>query len=355
MNKLFLLLLATLINLLAFGQTDSIRNQSVVDMIDLGFSEEVILTKIKTSDCLFDTSIEALKVLKDKGISDSIIVAIMNYETIIAQEPGTDSTFMEEKRIGIYVHDKSGVKKILPTVFSGSKTNTLGSALSYGLASSSIKSVLNNAQSVNTVNVNAPEFLFFFVSQENQSSFGLGLNNWWFFSATSPSQFMLVKLESRGRKREVKIGSVNIYSGVDIGVDEESVISFDILPINDYTFKVVPKDPLVNGEYCFIYQGSSTFGGYTNQSVFDFSIQAEKVNTKFNVGDTVWVLLEGKPKRCDVAEIELKKDGVYYTLYPHFSSKTLKLLESECYSSKQDLIDLLRSDTIKKDNAEKSK
>lgn len=269
MKKVICLFLLLLNVGIVFGQDERITNQSVLDMVEMGFSEDVILTKIKTSDTDFNTELDDLKALKTKGISDAIIMAIMNTKKGNDESSNTAS----ENKVGLYYENNGEQKKILPTVFSGTKTNTLGAAFSYGIASAGIKSILNNAESTNVVNDNNPLFWFYFSTQKNESAFTVGANNWWFFSATSPNEFVLVKLEKKKKKRELKTGSVNVYSGSNIGVNEKQIIPFDIEIVNDYKFKVTPKTPLEDGEYCFFYQGTIPQGGFTNQSVFDFSIQ----------------------------------------------------------------------------------
>lgn len=250
------------------AQSEKMTNQSILDMIEMGFSDEVILTKIQTSEIDFDTSIEALKSLKAKGVSDSIIMAIMNGN----KKQADANEEIAANKTGIYIYQDGEYTKILPTVFSGTKTNTLGSAFSYGIASAKIKSVMNNAHSTNIVNTSTPEFWFYFAVKDNDS-FTMGASNWWFGSATSPNEFALAKLNVKKNKRELVTGKVNVYSGSSIGVDDKNAIPFSIEIINDYTFKVVPKEPLAAGEYCFFYQGTIPQGGFTNQSVFDFSVQ----------------------------------------------------------------------------------
>ena len=90
--------------------------------------------------------------------------------------------------------------------------------------------------------------------------------------ASSPNEFALVRLTTKKGRRELETGSVNLYAGTSIGVDEKNHIQIDIEKIDDYTFKVKPRYFLNTGEYCFYYQGSIPQGGYNNQSVFDFSI-----------------------------------------------------------------------------------
>lgn len=256
----------------ANAQNEVLTNQSVIDMIGLGFSEELVITKIKNSECDFDTNIESLKTLKEKGVSENIMAIMIkgNPQNIPGVTEIKDAVVETGEKIGIYINQNGELSKIYPAVFSGTKTNTLGAAFSYGLANSTIKATLNNPYSNNLATTNRPEFIFFF--PKNSYGNTNAHANWWFFSATSPNEFVLAKLDVKGSKRELKTGTVNLYAGTSIGVDENSIIAFDVYNIDEYTFKVVPSEPLPVGEYCFFYQGVIPSGG-TNQSVFDFSIE----------------------------------------------------------------------------------
>lgn len=66
MKKTLVLLLTLLMCLEIHAQTETLTNQSILDMIELGFSEDIIVAKIQNSNNNFDTSIEALKRLKRK-------------------------------------------------------------------------------------------------------------------------------------------------------------------------------------------------------------------------------------------------------------------------------------------------
>ena len=296
MSKLYILILYIIVCAgTLFAQSEILTNKSVLDMIELGFSEDVILTKIKTTQTDFDTSIDALKLLKEKSVSDNIIVAMMNGNQMNTSG-NTDVEVAEEEntidRIGIYINQNGELLKIYPSVFSGTKTNTLGAAFSYGLANSTIKATLNNSYSNNLITSSRPEFIFFFPKYSDEAANTRA--NWWFFSASSPNEFVLAKLDVKGSKRELRTGTVNLYSGTNIGVDEDYVLAFDVYNIDEYTFKVIPSEPLPEGEYCFFYQGIIPNGG-SNQSVFDFSIsqsdskkKAMKKSKKIRYQDDVY-------------------------------------------------------------------
>lgn len=54
-----------------------LTNNDVVDMVKAGLSEDVILAKIKNSKCEFNTSSEYLIKLKENGVSDKLITAMI--------------------------------------------------------------------------------------------------------------------------------------------------------------------------------------------------------------------------------------------------------------------------------------
>jgi hypothetical protein len=55
----------------------SLTNSDVVGLVNAGISAEVIIAKIKTASCSFDTSPTALKELKDAGVPDNVILAMV--------------------------------------------------------------------------------------------------------------------------------------------------------------------------------------------------------------------------------------------------------------------------------------
>lgn len=54
-----------------------LTNSDVVGMVKAGIGAEIVVAKIKTASCSFDTSPAALKELKDAGIPDSVILAMV--------------------------------------------------------------------------------------------------------------------------------------------------------------------------------------------------------------------------------------------------------------------------------------
>lgn len=339
MRRILGVLLGLICSVMVYAQEEVLTNQSILDMMELGFTSDVIVGKIETTKSSFNTTVDALKTLKEKGVGNDIIIAMMRSNKVENDKKEVSKV----KKTGIFVKVGEELKKIYPTVFSGSKTNTLGAALSYGLADAKIKSTLSGEHSQNIVSSNSPEFYFHFdISQTSELS--LRATNWWFSVASSPNEFVLVKLKSKGKKREMEIGKVNLYAGNSIGVDEKNVIKFDIEHLSDTEFKVTPAWFLEPGEYCFYYQGIVPVGGYSNQAVFDFSIpddlELAKVKGIYKKGAYVWILKEGEPKQFLIEECREGKDGLYYGLRKVNSTSfeaDFFVKESDCYKTKKEL------------------
>jgi hypothetical protein len=75
---IFLLILGIApLRLAAQGKT-ALTNQDIVDLVKTGLSPDIISAKIRNSQCQFDTSASGLKGLKDAGVPDSVIVAMVD-------------------------------------------------------------------------------------------------------------------------------------------------------------------------------------------------------------------------------------------------------------------------------------
>jgi len=55
----------------------SLTNNDVVGMVKAGIGADIIVAKIKTATCSFDTSAAALKEVKDAGVPDSVVLAMV--------------------------------------------------------------------------------------------------------------------------------------------------------------------------------------------------------------------------------------------------------------------------------------
>lgn len=257
MKKTILLGLLLFSCIFSFAQ-EKMTNQSILDLMDLGFGSEVIKAKINSSQTNFDTSMDQLKALKEKGVSSDILALMIDKSSVAVE-------------CGVFYSKNDKLVKIEPSVFSGTKTSALGAAMTYGIASAKVKSYINNATSVNKADSINLTFIFQFDTKNKND---LGSGNWWFKAASSPNEFALTQLKQKRDSRELVTGKISgITASTQMGIDSKESIKFTIEDLGNGRYKVTPNRILGAGEYCFFYQGTIPMGGYNNQSIFDFSIQ----------------------------------------------------------------------------------
>lgn len=69
----------------------TLTNRDVLEMLKAGLGQEIIIAKIKSSDCAFDTSPETLKALKAANVPESIILEMVQSPTMKRQKQDGDS------------------------------------------------------------------------------------------------------------------------------------------------------------------------------------------------------------------------------------------------------------------------
>jgi hypothetical protein len=74
--KRILLIVLIFTTTLTFAQ-EKITNQSIIELVELGFDGDLIITKIQNSNCDFDTSISELKKLKKSNVPKAVIKLMM--------------------------------------------------------------------------------------------------------------------------------------------------------------------------------------------------------------------------------------------------------------------------------------
>jgi hypothetical protein len=266
---------------------DALNNSVVIDMKQMGLGDGVIVEKIKTSTCNFDTSLAGLKQLKAAGVSDAVITAMLSTHgptaapaaaTASAAPAAVHSTDPNDPaaphEAGIWLYDETGGKRKMtqlePSVYSQGRSGSMV-FMGWG-ATVKQQAVIRSSHAVMSTTNRSPAFYFYFEHTEAGLSDSHG--------ATSPNEYILAQFEvaDKDNQRRLVIGSMNAYAGGTSGADAQSVRSFGFDKISPGVYKVTTKDSLTNGEYGFFYGGTST-GGYgifapnaTGGKVFDFGV-----------------------------------------------------------------------------------
>ena len=166
---------------------------------------------------------------------------------------------------------------IYPEKFSESKTDYLGTALTYGLAGGGTKSYLNNQSSKTKIDIDNQEFILQITKNvdlagNTQSNIAL---QQFFSTVQSPQDFALIrfKIKKTTEQRWIKTGSVNLLEGYTFAINSKEYLDFDWEELPDLRgFKI--QTELTSGEYAFVFIGTSA---YSQNAIYTFSIEGESI------------------------------------------------------------------------------
>lgn len=270
-----------------------LTNVKIVEMVRLGLDDEIIVEKIRQSECRCDTDTTALGKLKTAKVSKAIIMAMLEASSDKDFSPSPNNKSYSESNAndspktvpnnasksngasskalsqmsepGIYLFEDGRATAIEPTIYSGTKASFLGSALTYGIKKAKIRAVVRGKSANMQVKSARPEFYFIFSREYGNS--GAVMSGFAGFAATSPAEFVMIVMKQKDNSREAVLGEVGI-TGASTGAPDKFIREYSFEKIKPGVYKVVPKTDLIAGEYCFYYAGA---GGAASK-VFDFSL-----------------------------------------------------------------------------------
>jgi hypothetical protein len=284
--------------------TNAITNQDILRMVQAGLGESVVLATIRTAPATrFDLSPDGLIALKKGGVSDAIVAVMIDPKAVpvpstpaVAPALFTPAPVDTRARVdsataspeiprdpGIYLdkgrdgtHDLTALE---PTVFSQGKTGGMfTSALTYGVKKVKMKAVTRGSAAGFHVTQRQPTFYFYFEAK------GSGLGNTggfsgWLAGATSPNEFVLARMTSTSKDRELVVGEWGAFGG-NSGTRSKDTVDLQIEKLTGGVYRVRPAAALDPGEYCFFYAGGvsalGALGGGNAGKLFDFGIYDEK-------------------------------------------------------------------------------
>ncbi|MCB0783815.1 MAG: hypothetical protein KDC02_06215 [Flavobacteriales bacterium] len=235
-----------------------LTNSDIVQLVKLGMSDDLILAKIEGSSNDFDMSTSMLVALKQDGVSDQVMAAMMKAASDDTKKVVDLNDPLSPHRPGIYYkNDQGELVEMLPSAVSDTKQRG-------GFGKISFIYKLDGARSRTNVK-RTPVFYFYFSTQDTEfkdpdvSGFG---------QVMSPQEFALVRLREKGDTRELVFSGPNIVS---MSIDDDAKVTFEMEQLTNGVFKVTP-DALPVGEYCFLHSGVTTYYWYM-QRVFDFGVE----------------------------------------------------------------------------------
>jgi hypothetical protein len=297
-NKLAIALFLTVSffasNSKVFGQGDILDNKTIISLVKRDLDEDIIISKINTTTCIFDVTPESLISLKDSGVSEKII------KTMISKSSNSSSKLTGNKEIddllskledsGIYFKDSetgeltkldatptTGLKSKAPVTAFGSYKQTLqvaGARANYSVDQNTIfylyfdasKNSLNRSKNNDDQSVDGSIFSFLSKNPE----------------AVSPNDFLIIKCSLRGKNREFLAGSRSAFGGQS-GISGNQIIDFQYKKIAKNLYRLNFPDGLKAGQYLFYYAGNSQnsqnpylIAAQGTIKVFDFGVVKSK-------------------------------------------------------------------------------
>lgn len=270
----------------AFAQ-DEMTNDEVISLTKAGLSSSIIVGKIKTSKTSFDMSTDALIKLKQAGVGDDVVGAMLEAKSGKSVGGATSSSTgaaevtasgdpndpMSKHGYGIYLYEeKDGSRKMTRLNPNVSAQNRTGGAFTasmtpFGLGKIKTKTNLPGRNATMQINSTDPVFYFYLDTSSGGMNTSSGI-------PSTPNEFTLVRFNQRSDNREVTIAKSNSWGGKG-GLSDEYVVGLKAEDLGNGTFKVTATAPLKKGEYGFMLlnSGNANSAAGVGSKFFDFGVQ----------------------------------------------------------------------------------
>lgn len=193
-----------------------------------------------------------------------LIISALAWINANAQFSDADITPMSTN-VGIRIISANDTTLIHPIKYYKQKigTGAFLSGLTYGATKVKNKNLYKGATSPNKVKIGDKiQFSFGEIPPEYSSALYM------FAPQYSIRNYSLCKFESKGDRRELTTGEISIWTGSDLGTQENNDIAFKVATVAPNVYEATVIDG-VPGEYCFLFTDNGV-GAYAN--LFDFSM-----------------------------------------------------------------------------------
>jgi hypothetical protein len=269
---------------LAFSQiarADEVLNDaSVIQLQKLNLGDDVIIQKIKSSKCNFDTSVAGLTLLKSAGVSSAVIAAVVAAPVtpLAAAAPPApaptgnpnDPTIPHAPGIWVLVGTTNNQSTLIPLAAETPIEISHGGYIGpFGIGKIATTARLSGVNAPTELAQAKPDFYLYFNNATAE-----------FAGAVAPAEITLAQLKVLGandkhnpNQRAVDVAEHGAY-GSSYGVDRKAVRPFDITPVANGVYKITPRADLVDGEYALC-AGASTAAMTGQYQYFTFGIHTK--------------------------------------------------------------------------------
>lgn len=257
---LFFVLLVSSSTTPAAATQQKLTNKDVVKMVKASLPVDVIVQAIKSSTPEFDVSADGLIALKQDGVSDSIIQAMLTRSAPVETQPAqpVSPAFAEADAAtrGVFLIDAASRIQMMRATPTGGRTGGVAMAVLNPFGKIKMLQTFSGNHSQLRISNSSPAFEASLPGDINPSD-----------------SIVLVKLKVKSDRREISVASGRM--GVSTGIDKADMlpISIDELPskttsgLSYKTHRVSVVKPLPSGEYALLVQ---------NALYYDFGVDVSR-------------------------------------------------------------------------------
>jgi hypothetical protein len=261
------------------AQDEAMTNDEVISLTKAGLSPSIIIGKIRSGKSNFDLSTDSLIKLKQAGVSDDIVAAMLEAKsgksTASSAGPsmfGDPNDPMAKHNYGIYLfEEKDGQRKMTQLAPNISAQNRTGGGFTaavtpFGLGKVKTKANLPGRSANLQIRTTSPVFYFYLDTTSGGLNTASGV-------PSTPNEFTLVRFNQRSDNREVTIAKTNSWGGKG-GLSDEYVVPLKAEDMGNGIFKVTAGGELKIGEYGFylVNSGNSNVNAGIGSKFFDFGV-----------------------------------------------------------------------------------
>lgn len=261
------------------ASAETLTNSGVLALQVAGFADDVIIAKARSSVTRFDTSVERLVELKRRGVSNAVLLAMIEVSDANAAHRArvlfpADPLAPHPAGLYLLVGEKTDPAMLKLDVVQANQAKSTGRIafiLTGGVASKLVKVVIPQGAARFRTTDKTPVFYLYTSPTEGEAvAAGLG-------AGVIPTEFSLIRLSAKRTRREIPVASFGV-NGAKAGVMDDDRLLFASDQIDDAVFRLTPQAPLAPGEYGFLFDLQSaaasgkSLNGALKTRVFDFAV-----------------------------------------------------------------------------------
>ena len=211
----------------------SLGNSDIKAMVEAGFDDETIITAVKSKGGSFDTSVTALIELKNAGVSESVLRAVMDADA--GRPVGDPKNTGLPSEVGVYLREDQALKEVEPEVVTWKTGGVMKSFLTGGITKGHTNGVVQGSHS--RLQMSSP-LEFVVVTTDG----------------TSVVEYQLLRLNAKRDRREFRALTGGVIHASS-GAKKNTLQEFQHEKVAPRTF-VVRIAALKVGEYGFLPPGA---------------------------------------------------------------------------------------------------